>query len=80
MLDVLLTIDVEIWCDTWAKLDEQFPHAFARYVYGRSSKGSFALPMTFEDLDENTAAARHFSSNHSLLVALAELLWPRSSD
>jgi hypothetical protein len=60
MLDVLLTFDVEIWCDSWAKLDEQFPHAFARYVYGRSSKGSFALPMTFEILREYGCRATFF--------------------
>jgi len=52
LLNVFLTFDVEIWCDDWDEVDVQFPSAFARYVYGRSSKGSFALPVTLEVLQE----------------------------
>jgi hypothetical protein len=52
LLNVFLTFDVEIWCDGWDDIDVQFPSAFARYVYGRSSKGSFALPATLEVLQE----------------------------
>ena len=52
MLNVFLTFDVEIWCDDWDEVDVEFPSAFARYVYGRSSKGSFALPATLEVLQQ----------------------------
>jgi hypothetical protein len=43
MLNVFLTIDVEIWCDGWTDLDRKFPNAFERYVYGRTSAGEFGL-------------------------------------
>jgi len=43
MLNVFLTIDVEIWCDGWTDLDRKFPSAFDRYVYGRTSAGEFGL-------------------------------------
>lgn len=45
---VYLTFDVEIWCDGWANLDQQFPSAFDRYCYGRSAAGDYALPKTLE--------------------------------
>jgi len=49
-MNILLTFDVEIWCDSWHTLDADFPRAFERYVYGRSRHGSFALPKTLEIL------------------------------
>jgi len=45
-MKVHLSFDVEIWCQGWDRLDQNFPAAFERYVYGRSSKGQFALPET----------------------------------
>ena len=44
MLDVLVSVDVEIWCDGWDDLDEKFLDAFRRYVYGQTSHGNFGLP------------------------------------
>jgi hypothetical protein len=49
-MKVLLTFDVEIWCGAWDRLDERFPAAFDRYVYGRSASGAFALPHTLDVL------------------------------
>lgn len=49
-MNVHLTFDVEVWCNDWAKLDERFPAAFQRYVFGRSAKGDYALPKTLEIL------------------------------
>ena len=43
-MDVLITFDVEIWCNSWEELDDRFPDAYQRYVYGSSRKGNFALP------------------------------------
>ncbi|MDR1855407.1 MAG: hypothetical protein LBR05_10955 [Azoarcus sp.] len=39
---VHLTYDVEIWCDGWKRLQEKFPPAFQRYVYGPQNG---ALPL-----------------------------------
>lgn len=50
-MNVFLTFDVEIWCNDWKALDERFPDAFARYVYGRSPAGDYALPKTLEILN-----------------------------
>lgn len=47
-MNVHLTFDVEVWCNDWARLDERFPAAFERYVFGRSAKGEYALPKTLE--------------------------------
>jgi hypothetical protein len=50
-LNVLLTFDVEIWCQGWHDLDARFPASFDRYVYGRSSRGDYAIPRTLSILD-----------------------------
>lgn len=50
-MKVLLSFDIEVWCGGWARLDETFPAAFDRYVYGRSSQGEYALPKTLEMLN-----------------------------
>jgi len=47
---IFLTFDVEIWCDGWNDLDNHFASCFERYVFGRSTKGDFALPKTLEIL------------------------------
>lgn len=44
MLDVFLTVDVEIWCDGWDDIDRKFPTAFQQYIYGPTKKGNFGLP------------------------------------
>ena len=53
MLDVFFSVDVEVWCDSWDNLDEKFPDAFRRYVYGQTSRGNFGLPYTLQVLSEH---------------------------
>lgn len=48
MLDVFITIDVEIWCNGGNGIDERFPHAFREYVYGPTTRGSFGLAYQAE--------------------------------
>lgn len=50
-LKVLLTFDIEVWCGGWDRIDEKFPGAFRRYVYGQSRAGNYALPKTLEILN-----------------------------
>lgn len=45
MLDVFITVDVEIWCDGWQDIDRQFPDAFSQYVHGRTARGNYGLPL-----------------------------------
>jgi hypothetical protein len=52
-MHVFLTFDVEIWCEGWQHLDERFPAAFRRYIYGSSSRGNFALPHILETLSRH---------------------------
>ena len=59
-MNVLLTFDVEVWCDGWSDLDRNFKHLFPRYVYGRSRRGAFALPKTLEILDAHGLRATFF--------------------
>ncbi|WP_350282642.1 polysaccharide deacetylase [Nitrosomonas sp.] len=49
-MNVLFTFDVEIWCNSWSTLDEDFPASFDRYVFGRSAKGEYALPKILDTL------------------------------
>ena len=50
MLDVFLTVDVEVWCNGWEDLDAKFPAAFRRYIYGPTSKGDYGLPYQLRHL------------------------------
>lgn len=50
MLDVFFTVDVEIWCDGWLDIDEKFPSAFRKYIYGPTLKGNFGLPYKLDVL------------------------------
>lgn len=52
-MNVLLTFDIEVWCNSWTTLEKDFPTSFERYVFGRSKKGDFALPKTLEILDRH---------------------------
>ncbi|MFY7913428.1 MAG: hypothetical protein ACOVPA_02020, partial [Rubrivivax sp.] len=52
MLDVYITVDVEVWCEDWNRIDEQFPEAFHRYVYGPTPQGEFGLPFQLRLLNE----------------------------
>jgi hypothetical protein len=49
-MKVHLSFDIEVWCNGWRALDQVFPSAYERYVYGRSSRGDYALPKTLEVL------------------------------
>jgi hypothetical protein len=52
-MKVYLSFDIEVWCNGWDRLDENFPGAFERYVYGRSAKGQYALPETLAILNRH---------------------------
>jgi peptidoglycan/xylan/chitin deacetylase (PgdA/CDA1 family) len=52
-MKIYLTFDVEVWCGGWTDIDSRFASSFERYVYGRSSKGAYALPKTLEILERN---------------------------
>lgn len=52
MLDVFITVDVEIWCDGWDDIDGKFSECFKSYVYGPTPRGNFGLPYTLRVLDE----------------------------
>lgn len=45
-MKVHLSFDVEVWCNGWERLDEEFPAAFDRYILGRSPQGDWGLPQT----------------------------------
>lgn len=53
MLDVFITVDVEIWCDGWQNLDQKFPDAFDKYVHGRTSRGDYGLSRHVDILDSH---------------------------
>jgi peptidoglycan/xylan/chitin deacetylase (PgdA/CDA1 family) len=53
MLDVFLTVDVEVWCDGWDNIDAKFPGAFKRYIYGPTSRGDYGLPYQLRLLQEH---------------------------
>lgn len=60
MLDVFITVDVEIWCDGWNDLDSKFPSAFDKYIYGRTASGDFGLPFQLKVLEDNGLRAVFF--------------------
>ena len=60
MVNFLLTVDVEIWCGGWDRLDETFPDAFRRYVYGPTSSGPYGLPLQLKMLAEHGLKAVFF--------------------
>src|SRR5687768_3451671 len=52
MIDVFLTVDVEVWCDGWDDIDAKLPSAFQRYIYGHTSRGDYGLPYQLHQLQE----------------------------
>ena len=60
MINVLLTFDVEVWCNGWSDLDRSFPRSFERYVTGHSQKGDYALPETLAILNRHGLAGSFF--------------------
>ncbi|MGE0383607.1 MAG: polysaccharide deacetylase [Gammaproteobacteria bacterium] len=59
-LQVLITVDTEIWCDDWAAIDRQFDDAFARYIHGRTPEGEFGLPYQLRTLRAHDLRAVYF--------------------
>jgi len=59
-LRIFLTFDIEVWCGAWDHLDERFPAAYRRYVYGADERGGYALPMTLRILAEHGLKAVFF--------------------
>lgn len=53
MLDIFLTVDVEIWCDGWHNIDEKFSAAFQKYIYGPTPAGDFGLPHKIKVLKQH---------------------------
>ena len=49
-MNVYLTFDIEVWCNGWSHLDDNFPGSFERYVYGASRTEGYALPKTLQIL------------------------------
>lgn len=56
----ILSFDIEVWCNGWTRLDEEFPRAFERYVYGHSRTEGGALPKTLEVLRRHGLRAVFF--------------------
>jgi hypothetical protein len=53
LLDVFITVDVEIWCDGWKEIDEKFPASFRKYIYGPTPRGHYGLPFQIDALNEH---------------------------
>lgn len=53
MVNVFITVDVEIWCDGWHNIDEKFPDSFKKYIYGPTPKGDFGLPHKIKVLNQH---------------------------
>lgn len=51
-IEVLITVDTEIWCDGWNDIDRKFPTAFRKYIYGSTPEGDFGLPFLFKVLND----------------------------
>lgn len=49
-MEVLLTFDVEVWCNGWESIEADFPDSFERYVFGHSRRDGYALPRTLDTL------------------------------
>ncbi len=51
VLEVFFTVDVEVWCGGWTRLDAEFPSAFERYVHGPGRQGG--LPTQLQVLNDH---------------------------
>lgn len=60
MLDVFLTVDVEVWCDGWADIDAKFPAAFKRYIHGPTARGNYGLPYLVDVLQSHALTGVFF--------------------
>jgi len=49
MLNILITVDVEIWPSNWGDLSQNsFRQAYQRYIHGKTSRGEYGLPFQLE--------------------------------
>ena len=60
MVQVFITVDVEIWADGWNAIEQKFPKAFEQYIYGHTSKGQFGLPFKLQILNDYGIKADFF--------------------
>ena len=60
MLNVFLTVDVEIWPPGWDLNPANFPKYFGTYIDGKTATGRFGLPFQLELLAEHELKAVFF--------------------
>jgi len=60
MLNIFITVDVEIWCGTWHEVDQNFPKAFQSQIYGPTKKGNYGLPLKLKILNDHGLQASFF--------------------
>lgn len=59
-MNVFLTIDTEIWPESWDRLDEEFGAAFRRCIYGPTESGEYGLPFQLRVLQDHGLRASFF--------------------
>ena len=52
MLKVYFTVDVELWCEGWNDIDNEFKGAFNRCINGSTAKGDYGLGYQLNLLNE----------------------------
>lgn len=60
MLNVFLTIDVELWTSYWQKGDTPFIDSYDFYILGKTSGGDFGLPYQLRLLKEHDLVGSFF--------------------
>jgi hypothetical protein len=60
MLDVLFTVDVEIWCGGWQNIDEKFPAAYRKYIHGPTPSGDLGIPYQMQVLNDHNLTGVFF--------------------
>lgn len=60
MINVFITVDVEIWPERWDRLRQEFGDALSRCIYGPTAKGDFGLPYIFSVLNDHGLTASFF--------------------
>lgn len=60
MVNVFMTVDVEVWCDGWTDIDSKFPQAMRRYIYGETAQGDFGIPYQLKTLNDHGLDAVFF--------------------
>ena len=79
MVNVYFTVDAEIWCG-WKDLDDRFPAAFRRYVYGPAESGQYGLPMTSKVLADHGLKAVFLPRERKLSAQLKLHRWSMLTD